>query len=556
VSIQTEQGLCRGCSQPVPPGYRWHRPCLQEYRRSESYRAATLNRDGYECTRCPDWYNRAVLDALARLGRTRHVEVDHIDPLGLSGTHDPTNLQVLCIRHHKAKTRRDLARMKGRPMPLPRWLRPAVIGTLGTLLAGYGALDGPTSGRAALVAAVLVAAVALVLLTRRSVHRAVLGRLRQALAPITGDSLGKRRNLRARRWRWVRIEGRWLPRLRPTRLRIKYPHTFADHDPHRQTEVEAKVAAKMGSTWTARWHTATDEVHLSSPDPLVSLEGIPWPNRAASRLSLWEPIPVGIGEDGQPVTIDLVGKNLLIGGEPGAGKSVAQSLVTATAALDPDVVLYGIDGKGLVELGPWRDSMDTLVGSGPTGIKDATDLLNDLRSTMDLRYSLLYDEQRRKVEPGDGLDLHMLVIDELALFTSGGTKAQKDQFVEALRDVISRGRAAGVIVVAATQRPSADVVPTQVRDLIGYRWAMRCSTPQSSDMVLGQGQASAGYSAAKVPSEHRGIGYLLAEGSEPARLRSYHVSDPVLHALAARAATLRRGNPQPLVDSEGTLDPT
>jgi len=50
-------------------------------------------------------------------------------------------------------------------------------------------------------------------------------------------------------------------------------------------------------------------------------------------------------------------------------------------------------------------------------------------------------------------------------------------------------------VVAATQRPSADIIPTSLRDLFGYRQAFRCTTEISSDIILGYGWAKAGYSA-------------------------------------------------------------
>ncbi len=67
-----------------------------------------------------------------------------------------------------------------------------------------------------------------------------------------------------------------------------------------------------------------------------------------------------------------------------------------------------------------------------------------------------------------------------------------------MRDLVARGRAAGIIVVAATQKPSADVIPTSLRDLFGFRCALRCNTPQASDTILGQGWASLGFDAAKV----------------------------------------------------------
>src|SRR6266576_1433860 len=43
----------------------------------------------------------------------------------------------------------------------------------------------------------------------------------------------------------------------------------------------------------------------------------------APAVSLWKPIPVGVAEDGTQVTVSLVERNLLLGGEPGGGKSVA-----------------------------------------------------------------------------------------------------------------------------------------------------------------------------------------------------------------------------------------
>jgi S-DNA-T family DNA segregation ATPase FtsK/SpoIIIE len=44
-----------------------------------------------------------------------------------------------------------------------------------------------------------------------------------------------------------------------------------------------------------------------------------------------------------------------------------------------------------------------------------------------------------------------------------------------LRDFVARGRAAGMVTVATTQKPSADVVPTFLRDLFGFRgwWRTR-----------------------------------------------------------------------------------
>ena len=65
----------------------------------------------------------------------------------------------------------------------------------------------------------------------------------------------------------------------------------------------------------------------------------------AERTSLWEPIPLGLGEDGPLLELTLPEHNLLIGGEPGSGKSVVLSSIVAAGALDPTATLTLLDGK-------------------------------------------------------------------------------------------------------------------------------------------------------------------------------------------------------------------
>jgi S-DNA-T family DNA segregation ATPase FtsK/SpoIIIE len=155
-------------------------------------------------------------------------------------------------------------------------------------------------------------------------------------------------------------------------------------------------------------------------------------------------------------------------------------------------------------------------------------------------YDWLLDHKRRKITRGDEYQPVLVVLDELAYFsaTVGETKQQKE-FTTLLRDLVARGRAAGVIVVAATQRPSADIVPTSLRDLLGYRWAFRCSTGAASDVILGHGWAARGYSAADIEPTARGVGWLIVEDGEPRRMKSAFLSDDQVVALAAYAARLR-----------------
>jgi S-DNA-T family DNA segregation ATPase FtsK/SpoIIIE len=108
-----------------------------------------------------------------------------------------------------------------------------------------------------------------------------------------------------------------------------------------------------------------------------------------------------------------------------------------------------------------------------------------------------------------------------------------------LRDLVARGRAAGVIVVAATQRPSVDIIPTSLRDLFSFRLAFRCTTDSSSDIVLGRGWAVSGYDASTIAPEDRGVGLLLAEGGFPSRIKAACLSDADIYGLVEYATRLR-----------------
>jgi DNA segregation ATPase FtsK/SpoIIIE-like protein len=264
----------------------------------------------------------------------------------------------------------------------------------------------------------------------------------------------------------------------------------------------------------------------------LSAAAPPWPIPTGT---LWDPLSLGVDEDGHPVRVGLPERNLLLGGEPGAGKSAALSLLIAAAALDPGVQLTLLDGKQ-VELAPWAGSAEHFVGPDMAG---AIDVLKGLCAEMDRRYATLLAAGLRKIEPNGEFGLHVVAIDELAFFMRGGKREERTELTETLRDLISRGRAAGIIVIAATQKPSNEIIPTFVRDLFSFRMALRCTTPEASDTVLGQGWASQGYSAATLDPTARGVGFLLAEGAVPVKIRTHYLGDADVAALAARAVGLR-----------------
>ena len=254
------------------------------------------------------------------------------------------------------------------------------------------------------------------------------------------------------------------------------------------------------------------------------------------RRSIFDPLFIGIDEFGQPVQVPLIFRNMAIGGEPGAGKSALLNVIVGHAAVSVDCRLVLLDGKQ-VELGQWRACADVFVG--PDHGRAIRTLIR-LQTVMDKRYAYLLACNRRKISREDGFWPILVAIDEIAYYSAtAGDKKTQEQFSALLRDLVARGRAVGIIVVAATQRPSSDIIPTSLRDLFAWRFAGRCTTDSSSDIVLGHGWASRGWSANTISPTNQGAGLLIAEGGVPQLVKTAYLTDDDCARIAAHAAQLR-----------------
>src|SRR5690242_297294 len=257
----------------------------------------------------------------------------------------------------------------------------------------------------------------------------------------------------------------------------------------------------------------------------------------ARVLSVFDPIFVGVDEYVEPVNIKIIYRNLLAAGEPGGGKSGLLNTITAHAALSVNTRLVLFDGKQ-VELGMWADIADEFVGPD---LDHAITTMRRLQKVMDNRYTWLLAHGRRKIEPRDGLSVIAIIIDEIALYSATlGTEQQQKEFTALLRDLVARGRAAGMPVIAATQRPSVDIIPKSLRDIFGYRAAFRCTSSGSSNIILGDGWSEAGFCATDISNINPGVAYLIAEGGVPRKIKTAYLSDSDITRIVDHAAWTRQ----------------
>lgn len=211
--------------------------------------------------------------------------------------------------------------------------------------------------------------------------------------------------------------------------------------------------------------------------PLSARRDVPmsWP--AGQRGTL--PLYLGEAVDGAPAWLDLVtAPHLLVAGTTGSGKSVAltsyiAALAWAFSGLDVQLVL--IDPKQ-TEFTRWRN-LEHLAGHGiATTPGRAIAALSAVIDQMDRRYTELAALGSQQWQ-GQRI---VIVIDELAdlmMTSKRGVEA-------ALCRIAQLGRAAGIHLICATQRPSVDVITGLIKANFPTRLSFRLRTGTDSRTIL------------------------------------------------------------------------
>jgi hypothetical protein len=129
---------------------------------------------------------------------------------------------------------------------------------------------------------------------------------------------------------------------------------------------ELRAAARCREVRITRDPNASHRVALDvvRRDPLAAAADVAWADLGAAGLSMWDPVHLGVAEDGQPLRLSFVERSLLVGGEPGSGKSSLLNVVASHAAKSPDAHLVLIDPnevqfglsrtRPMMRTTPWR----------------------------------------------------------------------------------------------------------------------------------------------------------------------------------------------------------
>lgn len=255
---------------------------------------------------------------------------------------------------------------------------------------------------------------------------------------------------------------------------------------------------------------AAKDIRIEAPIPGKSLIGIEVPNRKIATVSFRDVIehqpdnhghvlqvPLGKDVNGNVITADLTKMpHLLIAGSTGSGKSVAiNGIITSILlhAKPSQVKLMLIDPKK-VELGVYN-GIPHLLSPVVSEPKKAARALQKVVSEMENRYELFAKFGQRKISTYNDfvaknnrendtkiqpMPYIVVIVDELAdlmMTVSNDVEA-------AIIRLAQMGRAAGIHMILATQRPSVDVITGLIKANVPSRIAFAVSSGIDSRTII------------------------------------------------------------------------
>lgn len=276
-------------------------------------------------------------------------------------------------------------------------------------------------------------------------------------------------------------------------------------------EVELEKGVRLNKLTTAADDIAlslgASGVRIAAVPGKISVVGIEVPNRAVTTVSLREVIDSQEFHKAKSLSSFAVGKDIggncivgniarlphmLIAGTTGSGKSVCMNSIIISLlykASPDDVKLIMVDPK-MVELGIYNGIPHLLIPV-VTDPKKAAGSLQWAVSEMMRRYKAMSDAGVRDLESynsiiegqemdGQKLPQVVVIIDELADLMLVAAK----EVEESICRIAQMGRAAGIHLIIATQRPSADVITGLMKANIPSRIAFAVASAMESRIIL------------------------------------------------------------------------
>ena len=201
-------------------------------------------------------------------------------------------------------------------------------------------------------------------------------------------------------------------------------------------------------------------------------------------------IPFIVGFNQSGIVLDNIdaARHMLIAGTTGSGKSVFLHNLITTFICNPNCYLFLVDCKQ-VEFSIYEKN--ALIAGDVFGDQGAAAFTSELLTVMQERYNTMKTagvndfKDFKRIDPA--ARRYILVIDELSDLISD--KKSEKIIIPRLLRLAQKGRAAGIHIILATQRPDASVINGTLKGNIPTRLAFRTISNIDSRVILDQSGA-------------------------------------------------------------------
>lgn len=186
----------------------------------------------------------------------------------------------------------------------------------------------------------------------------------------------------------------------------------------------------------------------------------------------------------RPVTIDINEKLMvLIAGQSGCGKSLLNKTLCleAVKSLRDKLAIVVLDPKIVSFIG-WGCRADVF-----TDINQYRLVLDSLYNEMLRRYQFMAEHGISELETTHERPYILLVVEEISAITQDQTLVKKevDYIVSKLKSLSSRMRQASMGMIVVSQTADVSAVPSEIRNNLDIRFAMKCGNEKASQMQSG-----------------------------------------------------------------------
>lgn len=267
--------------------------------------------------------------------------------------------------------------------------------------------------------------------------------------------------------------------------------------------------------------------------------------------TIYEPLP--LDEEAMKVVcaVDSVGEQqavsfknvsgMTVAGVPGSGKTAGLTSFLLPVALSEDVELNIIDGKGGHDWAAYKpicgyysnddEDLQAMKEYLEAAVEDMRERVQTMPEKLGVANFWSASIERRRAA---GVKHKIIVIDECQNYFEkrAGDKeatALTQEIVRLTTSLVKKGRSAGITLIATTQKPTADSLPTGLRDNCALKICFRVTTKEAQKAALGDVDLDDSNNALSI--KKAGGAIILAETGHTSRVRFFYMEPEMQERL-------------------------